>query len=222
MHIRPPSKIATVTCLPHTFQGTPRSIPVLSSPSLQSSSRSSGLPLFPQGPREGHCGLSAAHLSRCHQVHPCSVVSFSTVLHTVEKSKSAWVCHSSRGHREGWWWWWWSSDHITPHLQTLHWLPVDARIQYKICSLCFNAVNSFCRQYLADPLKIYAPSRRLRSSADTCTLCIPSVHTKSYSQRAFSHTAPTLWNNLSKAIQNSDSALSFKSAIKTDLFQLYN
>ena len=70
------------------------------------------------------------------------------------------------------------TDHITPHLQTLHWLPVDARIQYKICSLCFNAINSSGPQYLADLLKIYAPSRQLRSSADTCTLRIPSVHTK--------------------------------------------
>ena len=36
------------------------------------------------------------------------------------------------------------------------------------------------------------------------------------------HTAPTLWNYLSKAIRNSESALSFKSALKTYLFQLYN
>ena len=93
--------------------------------------------------------------------------------------------------------------HITPYLQTLHWLPVNARIQYKICSLCFNAINSSGPQYLADLLKIYAPSRQLRSSADTCTLCIPSVHTESYGQCAFSHSAPTLWNNLSKAIRNS-------------------
>ena len=27
------------------------------------------------------------------------------------------------------------TDHITPHLRTLHWLPVDARIKYKLCSL---------------------------------------------------------------------------------------
>ena len=100
--------------------------------------------------------------------------------------------------------------HITPHLQTLHWLPVNARIQYKICCLSFSAINSSCPQYLADLLKIYAPSHQLRSSADTCTLYIPSVHTKTYGQRAFSHSAPTLWNNLSKAIRNSESALSFK------------
>ena len=35
------------------------------------------------------------------------------------------------------------TDHITPRLQTLHWLPIDAKNQYNICSLCFNAVNSF-------------------------------------------------------------------------------
>ena len=46
------------------------------------------------------------------------------------------------------------TDHVTPHLQALHWLPVDARIQYKICSLCFSATNSSGLQYLADLLKI--------------------------------------------------------------------
>ena len=99
------------------------------------------------------------------------------------------------------------TDHITPHLQTLHWFPVNARIQYKVCCLCFNAINSSGHQYLTDLLKMYAPSRQLRSSADTCTPCIPSVRTKSYGQRAFSHTAPTLLNNLSKATRNSDSSL---------------
>ena len=114
------------------------------------------------------------------------------------------------------------NDSITPHLQTLHWLPVNVRIQYKIFSLCFNAINFSGPQYLADLLKTYAPSRQLRSSAESCTLCIPSAHTKSYGQCAFSHSAPTLWNNLSKATRNSDSALSFKSTLKTSLFQLYN
>ena len=104
----------------------------------------------------------------------------------------------------------------------IYWLPVNTRVQYKICSLCFNAISSSGPQYLADLLKIYAPSHQLRSSADTCTLCIPSVRTKSYGQRAFSHSAPTLWNNLSEAIRNFESALSFKSALKTYLFQLNN
>ena len=51
---------------------------------------------------------------------------------------------------------------------------------------------------------------------------IPSVHTKTYGQHAFSHSAPTVCNSLSKAIRNSDSALSFQFARKTFLFQLYH
>ena len=65
-------------------------------------------------------------------------------------------------------------------------------------------------------------NRQLSSFVDTSTMCIFSVHTKTYGQRAFAHFRPTLWNNLSEAIRNSDSALSFKSALKPYLFQLYN
>ena len=114
------------------------------------------------------------------------------------------------------------TDLITQHLQTLHWLPIGVRVQHKICSLCFNAINFPGPCYLADLLEIYASSRHLRSSAYTCTLSIPSLHTKTYSQRAFSHFAPTLWNNLSKIILNSESLPSFKSALKTHLFRLCN
>ena len=52
----------------------------------------------------------------------------------------------------------------------------------------------------------------------TLAHCIPTLHTKGYGQCAFSHSAPTLWNIFSKAIRNSESALSFKSALKTYLF----
>ena len=34
------------------------------------------------------------------------------------------------------------TEHITPHLHTLHWLPIDSRIKYKLCSLCFGAITS--------------------------------------------------------------------------------
>ena len=68
------------------------------------------------------------------------------------------------------------TDYITPHLQTVQWLPVNARIQYKFFSLCFSAVNSSGPQYLADLLKIYVPPHQLCSSADTCTLS--STHKK--------------------------------------------
>ena len=67
------------------------------------------------------------------------------------------------------------TDHITPHLRTLHWLLVDDRIKYKLCSLCFGAITSTGSVYLSDLLKIYTPPRQLRSSADIRSLCIPSA-----------------------------------------------
>ena len=110
------------------------------------------------------------------------------------------------------------TDHITPHLRTLHWLLIDARIKYKLCSLCFGAITSTCPVCLSDLLKIYTPSRQLRSSADIRILCIPSVNTKSYGKRSFSYTAPTLWNTLPKDIIFSQSVSSFRSALKSHLF----
>ena len=44
------------------------------------------------------------------------------------------------------------TDHITPHLRTLHWLPIDARIKYKLCFLCFGAITSTGPVYLSDLL----------------------------------------------------------------------
>ena len=59
------------------------------------------------------------------------------------------------------------SDYISPVLQTLHWLPVKQRIEYKLLLLAFESVNNDGPSYLIDPLKFYIPSRQLRSSADS-------------------------------------------------------
>ena len=96
------------------------------------------------------------------------------------------------------------TDHITPHLRTLHWLPIEVRIKYKLCSLCFGAITSTGPVYLSSLLKIYTPSRQLRSSTD--------------GERSCSYTAPTLWNTLPKDIRFSQSVSSFRSALKTHLF----
>ena len=93
------------------------------------------------------------------------------------------------------------TERITPHLRTLHWLPIDARIKYKPCSLSFDAITSTGPVYLSDLPEIYTPSRQLQSPADICILCIPSVNTKLYGERSFSYTAPTLFEHTSKRHQ---------------------
>ena len=110
------------------------------------------------------------------------------------------------------------TDHITPHLRTLHWFPVDAKIKYKFCSLCFGAITFTGPVDLSNLLKVYTSSEQLQTSADIRILCIPSVDTTSYDEHSFSYTTPLLWNTLPKDVRFSLSASSFRSALKTHLF----
>ena len=67
-----------------------------------------------------------------------------------------------------------NSDHISPVPHTLHWLPVERRIEYKLLLLAFKSVNNDGPSYTSDLLKFYIPSRQPRSSSDTRLLRIPS------------------------------------------------
>ena len=91
------------------------------------------------------------------------------------------------------------TDHISPHLASPHWLPVDSGIQYKLSSLCYNCLNSTAPDYLTELLRIYKPISQLGSSSDTAILCLPSVRTLSLGQRYFSYAAPSVWNTLTKS-----------------------
>ena len=69
-------------------------------------------------------------------------------------------------------------DHVSPVLHTLHWLPVEQVIEYKLLLLAFKSVNKDGPSYLSDLLKFYIPSRQLRSSSDIPLLRIPSFRLK--------------------------------------------
>ena len=110
-------------------------------------------------------------------------------------------------------------DHITPHLRTLHWLPIDARITYKVACMCFRAINGTGPVYLSDLLHTYTPSRTLRSSSDTLTLIKPRISTKTFGERSFYSAAPAIWNSLPFSIRSSPSDSAFRSSLKTHLFK---
>lgn len=111
------------------------------------------------------------------------------------------------------------SAHVTPLLDSLHWLPVEQRIQYKLSLLCFKVLDDLSPSYISDLLQLYTPSRQLRSSADTRMFRIPFFRTKSNGQRSFSYQAPANWNQLPLSVRYSDSLISFKSSLKTHLFR---
>ena len=71
-----------------------------------------------------------------------------------------------------------------PLLQAVLRLPVQTRVDYKLSTVCLNFFSDSSPVHLSDLLSVYTPSRQLRSSADTRTLCIPHVKTKTFSQRS--------------------------------------
>ena len=113
-------------------------------------------------------------------------------------------------------------NHITPLLRgKLHWLPIAARIQFKISLLTYKSLRGLAPQYIADFLKpVASVSRRstLRSASNE-SLIIPSTKT-AFGTRSFSVAGPTYWNQLPETVKNAPSVNTFKRRLKTYLFQL--
>jgi hypothetical protein len=110
-----------------------------------------------------------------------------------------------------------SASHITPVLKALHWLPVQQRIDFKILLLTFRGLNGLAPDYIAELLVSYKPRAGLRSESKNL-LVLPQTSCKTLGDRAFSFSAPFLWNNLPLEIRSISNINAFKSAIKTHLF----
>lgn len=112
-------------------------------------------------------------------------------------------------------------DPATPLLRTLHWLPVAARIEFKVCLFVFKALGGTGPGYLRDLLHTHTPMRALRSSADSSRLVIPKTRTVSFGDRAFSAAGPRIWNSLPQHLRCASSETEFRRGLKTHFFRKY-
>ena len=110
-------------------------------------------------------------------------------------------------------------EHITPVLESLHWLPVRFRIDFKVLLLVFKCLNGLGPSYLSDMLLPYRPSRTLRSSS-AGLLSVPNVRTKTFGEASFCYYGPRLWNGLPEDLRAAESVDAFKSRLKTHFFNL--
>ena len=100
------------------------------------------------------------------------------------------------------------SDHVTPILKNLHWLPVEKRIEFKILLIAYKTIHGQSADYLKPLIEMYQASRTLRSSSFSL-LCPQTAKTENYGCTAFSFVAPKLWNSLPEDIKNAKTVIFF-------------
>ena len=110
-------------------------------------------------------------------------------------------------------------NHISPILMSLHWLLINARIEYKLSVICHSFFSGLSPIYLSELLSVYTPKINLRSSSDQGILCVPKLRMKTFGHRSFTFAAPTIWNSLSSEHWHTDSILKFKLSLRTHLFR---
>ncbi len=93
--------------------------------------------------------------------------------------------------------------HVTPLFISLHWLPVAAHIKFKTLMLAYRTTTGSAPSYFHSLLRIYIPSRSLRS-ASVRRLVVPSQRGSKSLSRTFSFTIPGWWNNLPTPIRMLD------------------
>ncbi len=103
--------------------------------------------------------------------------------------------------------------HVTPLFISLHWLPLAARIKFKTLMLAYRTTTGSAPSYFHSLLRIYIPSRSLRSASER-RLVVPSQRGSKSLSRTFSFTIPGWWNNLPTPIRNAGSLSIFKQQLK--------
>ena len=107
-------------------------------------------------------------------------------------------------------------SHITPVLHSLHWLPIEQRIKYKILLMTFKCIHDLAPKYLCELIYQRTPNRSRRSQYQN-SLILPRTRLKSCGDRTFSFAAPTEWNKLPPHLKISPNIDSFKKNLKAFL-----
>ena len=109
----------------------------------------------------------------------------------------------------------------TTSLTELHWLPLRARIELKICLIIFKSPKFNQPSYIRELLSFssHESTLGLRSADDPYHLHeSKAIGERGFANRSFSYIAPRLYNELPIIIKLIDSLNTFKSHLKAFLF----
>jgi len=110
----------------------------------------------------------------------------------------------------------------TSYLIQLHWLPIKARVEFKVCLLTFKILKHGQPKYLADLVQrpLVRSGVGLRHDDDLLRLYEPAaINNFSFSERSFRYMAPRLYNRLPLTMRELSSVDTFKKQLKSFLFQ---
>ena len=112
-------------------------------------------------------------------------------------------------------------ESTTKCLESLHWLPVQQKIDFKVISLVHKCLHGKAPPYLKRLIQHCQPTRRgLRSEDDATRLLVPCTSRKTFATHSFRVLGPQLWNNLPRQLHKIDNYAQFKKELKTHLFKV--
>ena len=158
--------------------------------------------------------MSRSRLDYCNSVWAAQPTSMLQPLQRVQNAAARLVFSLSR------------SDHVTPTLIELHWLPVSYRIKFKLCCLVHAIHYGRSPAYLTETVQSVGASRSrcgLRSSStSSMDYSLPRLRTK-FGEPAFSHAGPATWNALPDHIRTVADPVKFRKLLKSHYFsQAFN
>ena len=102
-------------------------------------------------------------------------------------------------------------------LYSKYWLPVSARIEFKVVTMTFQCLHGMAPEYVTELLDIYRPPCVLRSAMEL-RLCDRRANLKSAGCRSFFIMAPKLFNSLLNDLRETTLLTTFKSKLNIFLF----
>ena len=114
-------------------------------------------------------------------------------------------------------------EHISLHFNSLHWLPIDTHIKYKLACICYNCMSTIRIHHPTSltflpftPLPVsFAHFLTTLSSVVHLSVQYPVV-------KGLSHTPPlSICNSLLQQVHSSDSVPTFRSQTKTQYMSIF-
>ena len=108
-------------------------------------------------------------------------------------------------------------DPVTELRKNLHWLPIEARVKYKILTTTWKTLYNLAPEYLEDLIAVRNSGQRTTTRE---MLEIPDAQgCNNQCDRAYYRVAPNLWNELKLEVKKATTLSSFKKKLKTHLFK---